>query len=141
VAKEAVFQIELKLRMMASNILSLARIFAVYDCCRVPLRNFSGLMAGRGTGQQGGDSFEEEEDALNRYFHIQACAPNGIADADGGFAKRVLDCCVKYSARSPDQGYMHWPSDFAKVKWKPGEMHTEGGDAYLMPFGPSTTKN
>ena len=59
-AKEAVFQIELKLRMMASNILSLARIFAVYDCCRVPLRNFSGLIAGRGSGQQGGDSFEDE---------------------------------------------------------------------------------
>ena len=114
--------------MIAGNILSLARLFVVYDCCRVPLGNFPGLIAGRGTAHLGGTSSEYNGDALNKYFHIQACAPKGIADADGGFAKRLLDCCVKYSDRSPDKGYIYWPSDSAKVIWKPGEMHSEGGD-------------
>ena len=25
------------------------------------------------------------------YFHIQACGPGGVADADGGFAERILN--------------------------------------------------
>ena len=86
---------------MVSDILSVVRVFAVYDCCRVPLRNYPGLIAGRGSGNQGGDSIEDDDDAPNKYFHIQACGPSGIADADGGFAKRLLDCCVKYADRKP----------------------------------------
>ena len=42
-ANQAQFKLELKLRMIIGDSLSLGRIFAVYDCCRVPLRNFPGL--------------------------------------------------------------------------------------------------
>ena len=45
---------------------------------------------------------EENPEDQNKYFHIQACGPGGIADADGGFAEKVLDCCEKYSQRAPD---------------------------------------
>ena len=73
--------------------LSMARIFAVYDCCRVALKNFPGLVAGRGSGDVDGQSMEENESEPNKYFHIQACGPGGIADADGGFAERLLKTC------------------------------------------------
>ena len=49
--KQAVFHLEYKLRTLVADILSLGRIFAVYDCCRVPLRNYSGLADGRGVGK------------------------------------------------------------------------------------------
>ena len=137
---QAYFHLEYKLRVMVADILTLARIFGVFDCCRVPLKNLPGLAAGRGGGNQGGDTIEEEEDDPNKYFHIQACGPGGIAAADGGFAKRLLDCCIKFSQKEPEKGFMSWPSDFSRVKWKPGEMHTEGGDSYLMPFGPHAAK-
>ena len=81
---------------------------------------------------------EENPEDQNKYFHIQACGPGGIADADGGFAEKVLDCCEKYSQRAPDQGFMSWPADFSRVKWTPGEIHNEGGETYLMPFGVQT---
>ena len=50
-----------------------------------------GLVAGRGAGS--GEFQEESSDDENpcKYFHLQACGPGGIADADGGFAKRLLD--------------------------------------------------
>ena len=41
--KQATFQLEFKLRTMVADVLSMARIFAVYDCSRVPLRNFIGI--------------------------------------------------------------------------------------------------
>ena len=47
---QAYFHLEFKLRTMVADILSLARISAVFDCCRVPLKNFPGLTAGRGGG-------------------------------------------------------------------------------------------
>ena len=113
----------------------MARIFAVYDCCRVPLKNYPGLCNGRGVGKQLEESLEEEEDEPTKHFYIQACGPGGIADSDGGFAKRLFDCCEKFSQKKPDIGFMNWPGDLSKVKWKPGEMSLEGGDSYLMPFG------
>ena len=36
---------------------------------------------------------------------------------------------------------MNWPSDFSKVKWTPGEMSLEGGESYLMPFGPHAKRS
>ena len=74
-----------------------------------------------------------------KYFHISACGPGGIADADGGFAKRLLECCKKYAGRNP-KGYMRWPHDFSKTRWAPGEMSMSGGEDYLMPFGPHAMK-
>ena len=46
--KYAFFHLEYKLRFIVSDSLSLARIFAVYDCCRVSLRELKGLADGRG---------------------------------------------------------------------------------------------
>lgn len=87
---------------MVYDVLSMVRIFAVYDCCRAPLKNYSGLSVGRGVASQDGEFMEEEEDQPTKYFHIQACGPGGIADADGGFAKRIFDCCQKYSQKGAD---------------------------------------
>ena len=91
---KALFQLELKLRYLVYDETSKGRIFGMFDCCRVPLQNMPAL-CGRGVG--GGDDFNEEneEDTVCRYFHVQACGPGGIADADGGFAKRLYDHCVK----------------------------------------------
>ena len=92
-SKKAMFNIEYKLRTIVADELSMARIFAVYDCCRVALKNFPGLVAGRGSGDVDGESMEENENEPNKYFHIQACGPGGIADADGGFAERLSKIC------------------------------------------------
>ena len=82
------------MRYLVYDETSKGRIFGMFDCCRVPLQNMPAL-CGRGVG--GADDFNEEnaEDTVCRYFHIQACGPGGIADADGGFAKRLYDHCVK----------------------------------------------
>ena len=80
------------IRIIADE-LAMARIFAVYDCYRVALKNFPGLVAGRGSGDVDGESMEENESEPNKYVHIQACGPGGIADADGGFAERLLKTC------------------------------------------------
>ena len=29
---------------------------------------------------------------------------------------------------------MLWPADFQRVTWKPGQIISEGGEPYLMPF-------
>ena len=64
-----------------------------------------------------------------------ACGPGGIAEADGGFAKKLLDVCSKYAAKKPDPGFMHWPSDLVKHKWPKGGIWVSGGSDYLVPFG------
>ena len=46
--KEAIYYIELKLRHIIREPLSLSRIFAIYDCCRVKLESLHGLAFGRG---------------------------------------------------------------------------------------------
>ena len=92
-----------------------------------------GLAVGRGAGGQDDEEPSGDSDAPNRYFQLTACAPGGIADADGGFAKKVLDVCIKHASRKPE-GFMYWPRDFSKAKWSPGEMSTGGGEDYLVPF-------
>ena len=106
------FQIEYKLRYLVNDSLSRTRIFAVYDCCRVPLKNMQGLASGRGVGGQD-EECDSSEDEICKYFHLQACGPGGIADADGGFAKKLFDTCEKYAGKKP-KGYMQWPQDFTK---------------------------
>ena len=81
------------------------------------------------------DSIEGDEDMPIKYFHIQSCGPGGIAQADGGFAKKLFDHCSKVSKRTPDANFMLWPIDFTKVRWNPGQIIMEGGAQYLMPFG------
>ena len=93
-----------------------------------------GLATGRGAGGNDDEEPEEDDEAPNKYFQIQACGPGGIAAADGGFAKKLLDTCEKYTARKP-QGFIKVPGDFSKVRWSPGEMSTMGGEDYLLPFG------
>ena len=112
----------------------MARIFAVYDCCRCPLKNYPGLVSGRGAGEEDQESMEQDEDEPNKYFHIQACGPGGIAEADGGFAERLFKICKKHASKEPFKGFISWPADFSGVKWKPGQIISEGGDPYLMPF-------
>ena len=68
--KNAYFHLEYKLRFMVADLLTLARVFGVFDCCRVPMKNLRGLSDGRGFGLDGGDTIEEEDEALNKYFHI-----------------------------------------------------------------------
>ena len=44
------------------------------------------LETGRGVAENLADEVDSEEEEICKYFHIQACGPGGIADADGGFA-------------------------------------------------------
>ena len=46
--KEVIFNVEYKMRRLANMPFSSARICCVFDCCRVPLSNMKGLIAGRG---------------------------------------------------------------------------------------------
>ena len=132
---DAMFQIEFKLRYLVKDQFTSCRVFSVFDCCRVNLQNMPGLAMGRGVaGVDANDDYgSEEEDSLCKYFHIQACGPGGIADADGGFAKRLLDTGIKYSNKEP-KGFMEWPRDWSRVRWAPGELCNTGGDDYLVPF-------
>ena len=66
----AMFQIEYKLRYLTNDPTSCARIFGVFDCCRVPLKNMPGLTSGRGVGGMDSEGEETEEDAPNKYFHL-----------------------------------------------------------------------
>ena len=70
----------------------------------------------------------------NKYFHIQACGPGGVAEADGGFAERLLKICQKHAENEPYKGYIKWPADFSEEVWKPGQIISAGGKSYLMPF-------
>ena len=134
-AQKAMFQLEFKLRYFVQDALTYARVFAVFDCCRVNISNMPGLATGRGAGGGDGDDGEDWNSDMCKYFHIQACGPGGIADADGGFANRLYDHCVKMTKRAP-VGYMEWPRDWMRVRWTPGEMCNSGGEDYLMPFRP-----
>ena len=129
------FQLEFKLRYFVQDALTFARVFAVFDCCRVNISNMPGLATGRGAGGGGEDDGEDWNSDMCKYFHIQACGPGGIADADGGFANRLYDHCLKMAKRAP-VGYMEWPRDWMRVRWTPGEMCNSGGEDYLMPFRP-----
>lgn len=81
------FQLEFKLRYLIQDEGTLGRVFAVYDCCRCKLENMPGLLeTGRGVAENLADEVDSEEEEICKYFHIQACGPGGIADADGGFA-------------------------------------------------------
>ena len=48
--KKAIWQIEFKLRYLALDMSSLARVFGVYNCCRAHLNGYAGLAGGRGAG-------------------------------------------------------------------------------------------
>ena len=96
------------------------------------LANFA---KGRGTiGQDFDDlDLEAQEEAPCKYFHIQACGPGGIAEADASFAKRILLRCIRVAKKDP-VGIMKWPVDFTVVSWAPGEINNTGGAPYEMPF-------
>ena len=89
--------LEFKLRYLVNDALSYGRIFACFDCCRVKLENMPGLVAGREVGAPYLDEEGPSETEMCKYFHLQACGPGGIADADGGFAHRLLEACEKFS--------------------------------------------
>ena len=95
--------------------MSLGRVFAVFDCCRCRLEGMPGLLAtGRGAGEAYNESADSDEEAPNKYIHIQACGPGGIADADGGFAERVYNHSVKYASRKP-VGFVEFPRDWLRA--------------------------
>ena len=128
------FHIEFKLRYLVSDLLCYGRVFAVFDCCRVKLENMPGLVGGRGVGNGDIEEIGTDEEEICKYFQLQACGPGGIAEADGGFAHRLLEVCNKYSQRAP-KDYIELPRDILRVKWSPGETTNTGGDDYLVPFG------
>ena len=130
---DALFQLEFKLRYLVQDPTTKARIFGMYDCCRVPLQNMPAL-CGRGVGSTE-ELDEAHEDTTCKYFHIQACGPGGIADADGGFAKRLYQHCVKQAERPP-KNELEFPRDWLRVKWAPGEICHSGGDDYSVEWTP-----
>ena len=69
-SNKAMFQIEFKLRYLVQDALSMARLFAVFDCCRVPISNMPGLATGRGVGGQEDEEPPSDEDMPNKYFQI-----------------------------------------------------------------------
>ena len=67
-------------------------MFAIYDCCRVKLESmqcFKAIFVKRGQEEQDDLIEEVDDEAPCNYFHIQACPPDGVADGNGGFAKRI----------------------------------------------------
>ena len=127
--------IEFKLRYLKNDPLGCARICCIFDCCRVSLTNMTGLLQGRGIGGAGEEEeIDSDAELPCNYIQICACGPGGIADADGGFAAKLLGVCEKYSERDP-VGYLSIPSDFTKVSWAPGFISLGGGESYLIPFG------
>ena len=70
---------------------------AIYDMCRVSLETekYRNLVQGKGRNElEEEESFEQgTEKNYVKYFHLTACSPGGIAQADGGFAKNLLDSC------------------------------------------------
>ena len=92
------------------------------------------LEKGRGNANNLDDEPSSEEEAICKYFHIQACGPNGIADGDGGFAERIYNHCVKYAKRNP-VGFLEFPRNWNQVNWSPGEICSKGGADYLVSFG------
>ena len=82
----AIYQVEEKLRYLTGDY-SLCKIFAIYDCCRVPIENMKGLHKIYGAK---GHEIETKTNAAN-YTHIQACGPGGVAEADGGFAQKFYE--------------------------------------------------
>ena len=65
---KAMFMLEFKLRYLVSDPFTTARVFGMFDCCRVNIANMPSL-SGRGVGA--GEEFEEEgESTVCRYFHI-----------------------------------------------------------------------
>ena len=71
---------------------------------------------GRGISQPIVESADSDDEAPNKYIHIQACGPGGIADADGGFAERIYNHSVKYAAKNP-VGFVEFPRDWLRVQW------------------------
>lgn len=97
------------------------------------LKHMPGLTGG-GRGINVAEEEAVEEVKHCRYFHIQACCPGGLADADGGFAKRLLDHAIKASTKMEPKNFIKFPSDWQKEDWAPGEIHMKGGEDYLVPF-------
>ena len=91
---------EFKLEYLVHDEITHCRVFAIYDCCRVPLESMPGLIdIGKGNIENAGYSAEEDEDAPIRYIHIQACGKGGVAAADGGVAERLYNHAIKFAAR------------------------------------------
>ena len=100
VAEHATFQLEEKLRYIVGRA-SIARVFAVYDCCRVPLSNYKGLGAPkRGAAE---DAEVEADNPICKYFHITACGPGGVAEANDDFALRLKEACEEKASKAPHQ--------------------------------------
>ena len=133
--KLAMFQMQYKLRYLVHDIESKGRVFAMFDCCRIMLDKMPGLheaTIGKGVAQREAES-EEEEEACNRYFHIQACGPGGIAAADAGFAELLLKSSVKYAQREP-KGLVTFPTDWQNSNWGEGGIFSNGGMPYQVKF-------
>ena len=103
--KDATFNIEQKLRMMADKFENFLHIFAIYDVCQSDLSNMPELLAVRGRQELPGHSSDSSdtgnfsETATVPYFHISAARPGGTAAADAGFAAKCLKFALKEAKR------------------------------------------
>ena len=62
-AKNAMFQLEFKLRYLIQDEGTLCRIFAVFDCCRCRIEGMPGLLeTGRGVAENMADEVDSEEE-------------------------------------------------------------------------------
>ena len=70
-AKNAQYAIEFKLRYLTNDELSLTRVFAVFDCCRVPIMNLKGLSntkRGNGADIEKLDTESDQDEEPCKYF-------------------------------------------------------------------------
>ena len=120
---KAQYEIEYKLRYLVRDLNTTAHVCAIFDCCRVNIAGLAGLYQARGGRGQEDITDKDQDISLAktcRYFQITACAPGGVADADGGFAKKMYDICRMFASKDPNPGFMRWPSDFQLVDLTPG---------------------
>ena len=139
-AKQVIFPLQYKLEfMILPEQASLCRIFAVYDCCRMPIEDLKGLheIEKKRGSQYEEDELEQGENEPCKYFHIQACGPGGVADADGGFAEKVYNHSVKF-AKKDQVGVVKFPKHFHKLTW-PG-IFGRGGKDYSLAFDIEASK-
>ena len=103
------------------------------------IEDLKGLADQKRGFQQQDDEQEQDEEEPCKYFHVQACGPGGIADADGGFAERLYNHSVKYAKKDP-LGFVEFPRAFLKSTWTPGQVQSLCGEDYQLAFDIEASK-
>ena len=77
------------------------------------------------------ENYFHDDEKPQSYFHVQACGPGGIADADGGFAQRIISFIIRKASTKP-RGSLVFPTDWTTVNWKQGEVVIKGAVPYRV---------